>query len=82
MSRSRKRTPAGTWCCCKSQKRGKQICHRRFRRSEHCLIQVGTFELLPMHQRDVMSQWDLGGDGKCYYGYHPEDDWFQKIMRK
>ena len=29
MSRSRKRTPVSTWCCCKSQKRGKQFCSRK-----------------------------------------------------
>ena len=26
--------------------------------------------------------WDLGGDGKCFYGYHPDKKWYAKIMRK
>ena len=24
---------------------------------------------------------DLGGDGKCFYGYHPDKEWYAKIMR-
>ena len=82
MSRSRKRTSAGTWCCCKSQKRGKQHCNRKFRRMEHVFIKLGVFEMLPTHQREVMSQWDLGGDGKRYYGYAPDEVWYIKAMRK
>ena len=32
MSRSRKKIAGGTWVICKSQKIGKKICHRKFRR--------------------------------------------------
>ena len=35
MSRSRKRMPGSTWCCCKSQKKGKQASSRKFRRKAH-----------------------------------------------
>jgi hypothetical protein len=82
MSKSRKRFPAGTWCCCKSQKRGKQISHRKFRRREHVLMHNQHFEKLPRRQYEITCQWDLGGDGKCFYGWAPEEEWYQKEMRK
>ena len=69
MSGSRKKYPAGTVCGCKSQKRGKQIASKRFRR-------------LPYRSTELTSPWDLGGDGKCFYGYHPDKEWYAKIMRK
>jgi len=82
MSRSRKRFPAGTCCCCKSQKRGKQISHRKFRRLEHVLMHNYHFEKLPMLQYELTRQWDLGGDGKCFWGWTPDEGWFKKEMRK
>ena len=82
MSKSRKRFPAGTCCCCKSQKRGKQISHRKFRRREHVLMHNQHFEKLPRRQYEITCQWDLGGDGKCFWGWAPEEEWFQKEMRK
>lgn len=82
MSKSRKRTPAGTYCCCKSQKRGKQLSHRRFRRFERMMIQSGHDERLPIYQRELTSPWDLGGDGKHYFGKYPDEEWYQHAMRK
>ena len=29
-----------------------------------------------------MSSWDLGGDGKAFFGFRPEEDWYVKLMRK
>ena len=29
-----------------------------------------------------MSPWDLGGDGKAFFGFHPEEEWYVKMMRK
>jgi hypothetical protein len=29
-----------------------------------------------------MSPWDLGGDGKAFFGLHPEEEWYVKLMRK
>jgi hypothetical protein len=29
-----------------------------------------------------MSSWDLGGDGKAFFGFHPEEEWYVKLMRK
>lgn len=82
MSKSRKKTPAGTWCCCKSQKKGKQVSHRRFRRCEKMVLLSGKEILLPLRQFELTNQYDLGGDGKCYYGYHPNEEWFVRVMRK
>ena len=82
MGKSRKRTPVCTWCCCKSQKRGKQICHRKFRRSEHTLVCTAQWHKLPFRQWEIVCQWDLGGDGKQYFGHHPNEEWYVKLMRK
>ena len=82
MSKSRKRTPVCCWVCCKSQKRGKQICNRKFRRREHQCISVGDYEELPLYTIEVISSWDLGGDGKAYQHGDPQEEWFTKMMRK
>lgn len=80
MSRSRKRSPITCWVKCKSQKRGKQICGRKFRRRVHQFISVGKIELLPFLAREVMESWDLGGDGKGYI--HADSMGSAKMMRK
>ena len=82
MSRSRKRMPGSTWCCCKSQKRGKQASSRKFRRMMRVLLHQGKNHLLPLKSFEVMSPWDLGGDGKAFFGFHPEEEWYVKLMRK
>ena len=82
MGKSKKKTPVCTWCCCKSQKKGKQISHRKFRRREHLLIVSEKFSKLPNRQWEIVSQWDLGGDGKHYCGHFSEEDWYVKLMRK
>ena len=82
MGKSRKRTPVSTWCCCKSQKQGKLICHRKFRRKERTLIHSDKFDHLPCRQWEIVRQWDLGGDGKCYFHGDPTEEWYVKLMRK
>ena len=82
LGKSKKKTPACTWCCCKSQKRGKQISHRKFRRKEATYIITGKYELLPIRQWEIVEQWDLGGDGKQYCGHYPDEEWYIKLMRK
>lgn len=82
MSRSRKRTPINSWVCCKSQKRGKQVYNRKFRRREHQAISAGDYEELPFVTIVVMNPWDLGGDGKGYHHGEPTEEWFIKMMRK
>jgi len=82
MGKSRKRTPVSTWCCCKSQKQGKQMSHRMFRRREHVMVHSELFKNLPLRQWEIVEQWDLGGDGKAYWGHSPEEEWYIKLMRK
>lgn len=82
MSRSKKKSPAGVCCCCKSQKKGKRVASKRFRRCVKILISQEKYELLPIRSIEMTSSWDLGGDGKTYYGYHPHCDWYVKLMRK
>jgi hypothetical protein len=82
MGKSRKKTPVSTWCCCKSQKQGKLICHRKFRRKERTLIHSDKFEHLPYRQWELVSQWNLGGDGTCYFHGDSTEEWYVKLMRK
>ena len=82
MSRSRKRTPITCWACCKSQKKGKRVCNRKFRRLERMFLSKGQFEKLPYLTIEVMDTWELGGDGKAYYHASPTDEWYIKLMRK
>ena len=78
-----KSIPISCWVCCKSQKRGKQACNRKFRHQEHRLTSVGDYERLPVFTIEVMNPWDLGGDGKGYFhADDPYDEWFIKLMRK
>jgi hypothetical protein len=82
MSRSRKKAPVSTYCCCKSQKKGKQCCNRKFRRKDRALIANGRFGQLPYSRIDILAPWDLGGDGKHYWRINPESEWYSKLMRK
>ena len=66
----------------KSQKKGKQASSRKFRRKANVLLHQGKEHLLPLKSFEVMSPWDLGGDGKAFFGFHPEEEWFVKLMRK
>ncbi|MBQ6065023.1 MAG: hypothetical protein IJK87_15575 [Prevotella sp.] len=81
MSKSRKKTPIGTYYC-PSQKRGKQFCNRKFRHRERILLCKDRPLDLPLRTREVTNPWDLGGDGKTFWGFHPKEDWYQKFMRK
>jgi len=82
MSRSKKHLPITCWAGCKSQKRGKQMCNRKFRRRERMSLNTIQFEKLPLRTIEVMDPWDLGGDGKTYYRAEPSDEWYIKLMRK
>lgn len=82
MGKSRKRVCAGTNCCCKSQKKGKQLASRRFRRKEHLLIEHKMFDSLPKRSLEVTCPWDLGGDGKNVYSWDPNDEFYAKWIRK
>lgn len=82
MGKSKKKFPAGLYIGL-SQKSGKQISHRRFRRRVHSQIQAGNYERLPYRQYEITNQWDLGGDGKAFWGFGRENEkWYVKAMRK
>ena len=56
--------------------------HGRFRRRERILMRCEFFDRLPYRQYEITNQWDLGGDGKWFWGFAPGEDWFIKAMRK
>lgn len=64
MGKSRRKVAGGTWCCCKSQKKGKQISSRRFRHHTNQLVRTCQFDGLPFRSYKLTSPWDLGGYGK------------------
>ncbi len=98
MSHSFKHFPASTCCCCKSQHRGKKNASRRFRRKVNILIRQGKFDKLPFKSIEITSPYDLGGDGKMFYGFFDPKTkiyrgrkhrfltdpsiWWEKSMRK
>ena len=98
MSHSFKHFPAGTWICCKSQHKGKKRASRRFRRKATVLLHKGLYLDLPMKSIELTSPWDLGGDGKFFYGiynpatrtfrgrkhkiYSDPSEWWSRMMRK
>ena len=41
-----------------------------------------SYERLPFFSIELTSPWDLGGDGKSFYGFRSECDWYEKVMRK
>ena len=66
MSRSRKKFPAGVVCGCKSQKRGKQIASKRFRRRVRILMRLRKYERLPYRSTELTSPWDLAGTANAF----------------
>ena len=56
--------------------------HGRFCHRERMLIQSENFDSLPHRQYEITNQWDLGGDGKCFWGLAPDEEWFIRFMRK
>jgi hypothetical protein len=77
MTRSRKKNPVETYIG-KSQKRGKQMCNRMFRRE--CKTALFTDKLLPIRLREVLDEWSLGGDGK--HRITQDDGRYTKSLRK
>ena len=63
-------------------RKGKQASSRKFRRRANVLLHQGKHHLLPLKSFEVMSPWDLGGDGKAFFGFHPEEEWYVNLMRK
>ena len=78
MTRSRKKHPYTLNVVCKSQKWGKQKNNRLFRRVSRTNLK--DFKELPISPRELMDSWDLGGDGKSYWGSDMEG--YHRIIRK
>ena len=79
MGKSKKKFPCGP-CIGHSQKCGKQLSHRRFRRREHILIQNGKYDNMPFRQYEITNKWNLGGDGKCFWGFARQEEWYIKAI--
>lgn len=77
MSRSRKKNPITTYCA-HTQKKDKRWCNRAFRKLERQNLRVGR--ALPIKTIEIEDTWCFVGDGK--WRCTPEDDLYEKIMRK
>lgn len=66
MSNSKKRSPYGLHVG-ESQKKGKALSHKRFRRSVKAKMQNGEYDSIPKEEAELTNSVDLGGDGKrCF----------------
>jgi len=75
MSRSRKSTPITGITCAESEKRDKQLAHRRHRRAVNVAVVTGEE---PPDERLYVDPWGMAKDGKQWLS--PE--WRDKGMRK
>lgn len=82
MSRSKKRHPVGFFNGCTSQKRGKKMCHRAFRKREHMAMRKMDEAMLPIKMHEVKDTYDLGGDGKKYFTKAIGLKMFSRLFRK
>lgn len=82
MSRSRKKTPAGTIVSCKSQKRDKQICNRLFRHQtiDQTIEAIKRDKMPPIRLREVKNSWTFSGEAKVYFGFKCKE--IERLMRK
>lgn len=75
MSRSRMKVPCMMYTYgCKSRKKGKKQCHKKFRMAQK------TREVFKM--REVMNTWDMGGDGKRVISWNKQSQEFKLYVRK
>jgi hypothetical protein len=72
MSRSRRKTPIGGHAS-ESEKQDKRKANRKFRRREKNMIKKGNYDNLPVNMNEIINVWDMGKDGKAYFGYHKGD---------
>ncbi len=78
MSRSRKKNPIVTYTSCKSQKKSKRQCNKRFRRIVRHRIHEDTE--LPIYLKEVMDVWSMEGDGKHRLSF--DNPQYFKAIRK
>ena len=73
MSKSKRKTKIfGN--CGKSEKKGKQLSNRAFRRKQNRLLKIKDLEdtLLPIYRNEGLRSYELGKDGKDYWEDAPE----------
>jgi len=80
MSNSTRNNPAGGWTTARSEKYAKRIANRRFRRKTREAIHHGREP--PVHLRQISQRWLWPKDGKRWFGYHPDEVWWQRFMGK
>jgi hypothetical protein len=80
MSKSTRYYPAAGRLPGRSEKHDKRFAHRRFRRHEREAIHHGREP--PVSLRQISDIWNFNKDGKRWFGYHPEEEWWQRLMRK
>jgi len=71
---------------CTSDKPGKHLANKKFRRIEKAKLKNGKYYDLPVRVREVFNVWSMPKDGKGYFGYleHTSEryDEFLKYKRK
>jgi len=93
MSRSRRKTPIGSWCGSASEKDDKRICNRKLRHTNKIKLNHYEDDTIFMIQDESLSAWDMNKDGKMYFGDMKNDptvlwdgttwhDEYIKLMRK
>lgn len=80
MSRSSRNNPAGGITTANSEKHDKRVANRRFRRKTRLAIRHEREP--PASPRQISNVWCWAKDGKRWFGYHPEEEWWQRFMRK
>ena len=67
MARSKRKTPIRGITTAQSEKKDKQLAHRRYRRNvKAALRQVPDAEIFP-HVRELSDLWSMGKDGKVRF---------------
>ena len=68
MSRSRRKTPICGITCSESEKKDKQLGHRKFRRKVKSILSVNPFSDIFPTENEIMNVWEMSKDGKQYFG--------------
>jgi hypothetical protein len=78
MARSKRKTPIRGITTAESEKKDKQLAHRKYRRATRVVLQqVPDAEIFP-HVRELSDPWSMGKDGKMRF----DPQRYSKDMRK
>ena len=79
MSRSRRKIPVCSICCCDSEKEDKRIWHRRMRlMSRHQLLEPDRDAVLIPLTNEVGNVWEMRKDGKTRFDPREHPEWMRK----